>query len=73
MSDRDPEQLIADLEHMAQLLYDAGVDREIDPMITLSFLSLPVIPELRITDMGMFDVTRFCFIPQNNQNAPKAR
>ena len=27
-----------------------------DPFITLSFLSLPVIPELRVTDLGVVDV-----------------
>jgi len=31
----------------------------IDPFMTLSFLALPVIPELKITDMGLVDVNRF--------------
>lgn len=31
--------------------------------LTLSFLSLPVIPEIKITDKGLFDVTNFKFIP----------
>ncbi len=31
----------------------------IDPLMTLSFLALPVIPELRVTDLGLFDVTKF--------------
>jgi len=30
-----------------------------DPFMTLSFLSLPVIPELRLTDKGLVDVTQF--------------
>jgi adenine deaminase len=30
-----------------------------DPFMTLSFLALPVIPELKITDMGLVDVNRF--------------
>ena len=34
-----------------------------DPLMTLSFLSLPVIPELKITDKGLVDVTRFEFVP----------
>jgi len=34
-----------------------------DPFMTLSFLSLPVIPELKITDKGLVDVTRFMFVP----------
>ncbi len=32
-----------------------------DPFMTLSFLALPVIPELKITDRGLFDVTKFGF------------
>jgi adenine deaminase len=34
-----------------------------DPFMTLSFLSLPVIPELKITDKGLVDVNRFKFVP----------
>lgn len=34
-----------------------------DPFMTLSFLALPVIPELKITDKGLFDVTRFTHVP----------
>ena len=30
-----------------------------DPFMTLSFLALPVIPELKITDMGLIDVNQF--------------
>jgi adenine deaminase len=34
-----------------------------DPFMTLSFLSLPVIPELKITDQGLVDVNQFKFVP----------
>ncbi len=34
-----------------------------DPFMTLSFLSLPVIPELKITDKGLVDVGQFKFVP----------
>jgi adenine deaminase len=34
-----------------------------DPFMTLSFLALPVIPELKITDKGLVDVNKFEFIP----------
>lgn len=30
--------------------------------MTLCFMSLPVIPELKLTDLGLFDVTIFDFI-----------
>ena len=31
--------------------------------MTLCFMSLAVIPEVKLTDMGLFDVTKFDFIP----------
>ena len=34
-----------------------------DPFMTLSFLALPVIPELKITDKGLVDVARFKTVP----------
>jgi adenine deaminase len=34
-----------------------------DSFMTLSFLSLPVIPELKITDKGLVDVNQFKIVP----------
>jgi len=34
-----------------------------DPFMQLSFLTLPVIPELKITDRGLFDVKKFDYVP----------
>jgi len=34
-----------------------------DPFMTLSFLALPVIPSLKLTDTGLVDVTQFKFVP----------
>lgn len=34
-----------------------------DPFMTLSFLALPVIPELKLTDQGLVDVDRFAVVP----------
>jgi adenine deaminase len=34
-----------------------------DPFMVLSFLSLPVIPELKITDKGLVDVNKFKIVP----------
>jgi len=34
-----------------------------NPFMTLSFLALPVIPELRLTDRGLVDVEKFAFVP----------
>ena len=41
-----------------------GIPYHVDPFITLSFLALPVIPQLRLTDRGLFDVDRFALIEQ---------
>lgn len=38
------------------------VNEIVDPFLSLAFLPLPVIPEIRITDSGLFDVTKFEFI-----------
>lgn len=39
-----------------------GIHDDIDPFMTLCFMSLPVIPELKVTDLGLFDVSKFKFI-----------
>ena len=38
-----------------------GVNPEIEPILTLCFMALPEIPELKITDIVLFDVTKFEF------------
>ena len=62
MSSEAPEKLIVDLEKIAEQAHAQGVPANIDPFISLSFMALPVIPRLKITDMGMFDVEKFEFI-----------
>ena len=42
-----------------------GVNKDIDPFMTLAFLALPVIPDIKITDKGLFDVTLSKFIGVN--------
>lgn len=42
---------------------ELGVRSDIEPLMTLTFMSLNVIPELKITARGMFDVLENCFIP----------
>lgn len=66
MSEELPERLIARLEEISQKAHDMGVSQTVDPFITLSFMALPVIPALRITDMGMFDVERFQFVERKS-------
>ena len=56
MSDAPLEQVNADLEAAKVAAHRLGVNRNIDPFMTLSFMALPVIPTLRITTRGVFDV-----------------
>ena len=62
MSSAKGDELNEHLERISQRAYAMGVNPCVDPFISLSFMALPVIPKLRITDMGMFDVERFQFI-----------
>ena len=38
------------------------------PFMSLSFLALPVIPKLKMTDRGLFDVDKFEFVAVENPN-----
>ena len=40
---------------------ELGIDAGVEPIMLLCFMSLAVIPELKLTDMGLFDVTKFEF------------
>ncbi|PIC63645.1 hypothetical protein CSV79_10925 [Sporosarcina sp. P13] len=59
MTDRSAMKTIEDLEQL-HTLYPT-LDCHL--FVTLSFLSLPVIPELKRTDTGLFDVNLFRQIP----------
>ena len=50
------------LEGAKECAFSLGVSREIDPFMTLSFMALPVIPTLRITTRGVFDVTQQTYV-----------
>ena len=44
------------LEHAKEEAFRLGVNRSVDPFMTLSFMALPVLPALRLTTRGVFDV-----------------
>lgn len=52
-------------EHLLELAYGIGVSHDVQPFMTLSFLALPVIPSLKITDKGLFDVDKFEFVEKH--------
>ena len=56
---QDPISTVRErIEHLIRAAGDLGATLD-DPFMTLSFLALPVIPELKITDKGLVDVVRF--------------
>jgi len=65
LSDEPLEVVVAGLEKLEQLAVDLGTMLP-SPFAALSFLALPVIPELRLTDLGLVDVNEFRLIEQGD-------
>ncbi|MDD3213341.1 MAG: adenine deaminase [Eubacteriales bacterium] len=55
MSPRPAEEVQEALTRLMEHAYQLGVSKQIDPFMTLSFVSLPVIPTLRLTTYGVVD------------------
>ncbi|MFD1886287.1 adenine deaminase [Paenibacillus wenxiniae] len=49
------EQVYIQLQQLQHALQQIGAAQHFDPFLTLSFLALPVIPTLKLTDLGLFD------------------
>jgi adenine deaminase len=62
MSDRPLAEVDAALEEAKAVARSLGVPKGVDPFMSLSFLSLPVIPSLRVTTRGVFDVDRWQYL-----------
>ena len=58
MSDRNADFVIDRLRSFEELFAKEGIANP-SPLMTLSFMALPVIPSLKITDAGLIDVDRF--------------
>lgn len=61
MSEQSMGKVKEDLEELGRVAAGLGVQVK-DPFMALSFISLPVVPEIKLTDLGLFDVTRFKFV-----------
>jgi adenine deaminase len=61
MSDRTAAELTVALKKLREASHSVGCELE-EPFLQLAFLSLPVIPSLKLTDQGLVDVTQFRFI-----------
>ena len=62
MSDEPLVTVNEKLETAKDAAHKLGVNPGIDPFMTLSFMALPVIPSLRITTRGVFDVTTQSYV-----------
>jgi adenine deaminase len=61
MSDQSIKSVISSLTTLNQVCNQLGDNVVMDPFMLLSFMSLPVIPSLKLTDKGLVDVERFQF------------
>lgn len=61
MSDREFDFVVEKCDELNKAAHSIGCELE-DPFMTMGFLSLPVIPELKITDKGVFDTNKFDFV-----------
>lgn len=63
MSSGNAESVQNGIRELSEIAYKKGVNRQLEAFMSLAFLSLPVIPELKLTDKGLFDVNKFDFTP----------
>ena len=61
MSDRDFDFVVQKCNELNKAAHSIGCTLE-DPFMTMGFLSLPVIPELKVTDKGVFDTNKLDFV-----------
>ena len=62
ITNRSIDSIMNDLERLHNSIKKIAPTINFNPFLTLSFLSLPVIPDIKITDRGIFDVKKFNFI-----------
>lgn len=64
MSSKSTHEVIAEHHTLMEKTKALDINPEIAPYMLLSFLSLIVIPEIKITDRGLFDVAKFNFFEE---------
>lgn len=63
MTDQPGEEVARRLAQLGEQAHERlHIHPEVDPFMALCFMALPVIPELKVTDLGLFDVKRFCHV-----------
>ena len=70
MSDKPFETVLEECHNLKKGVKEIGCILD-DPFMTMAFLSLSVIPDIKITDKGVFDVNAFKFIDIFNSETEK--
>ncbi len=63
MSSSSPEEVVSRTGELTARARKMGVKDHYEPFMTLAFLSLAVIPELKVLDRGLFNLKKFSFVP----------
>ena len=67
-----PGEVVA--EKLASIIRTArsalGISGGVDPFMTLCFMSLVVIPAIKVTDLGLFNLKEYDFIPLEVEEEP---
>ncbi len=63
MSNMEPTELVTKSQALFDKAYEMGVTKDKEAFFSLMFLSLAVIPHIRLVDKGLVDVFKFDFIP----------
>ena len=66
ISDRSHSYVSKKVRRMTSKAHKMGVPGDMEPFVTLSFMGLPVIPEIRCLPRGVFSVTEWKLLTQNN-------
>ena len=63
MSDLPAEEVARQNEKVREAVHTLGASDEIEPFMNMAFLSLPVIPDIKMTTLGLVDVNSQKLLP----------
>ena len=72
MSVESADEIIKKMDNIMQETDKLQINKNIDPLLTLSFISLPVIPKIRLLDTGLFDVLNRKFLEAQFEKEPRS-
>ena len=58
MTNLSGEEIALANENVRKAVYELGVSRNIEPFMNMAFVSLPVIPSLKMTTQGLVNVDK---------------